>query len=109
MSQRRNLWPPRNTDKRRQDAINLAAELAGPRKRTIAALDPARAALWGGLSAGSRLPGGCFLYFTAMVTPGGLNIPPTSSDNGTFPVGEPLGITMLICATPDIKYGACPA
>jgi hypothetical protein len=48
-------------------------------------------------------------YFTAIVTPGGLNTPSTSSDSGTLPVGEPLGITILICATPDMKAGACPA
>jgi len=48
-------------------------------------------------------------HFTAIVTPGLLNTPPTTRVNGTTPVVASLGISILNWATPDTRSGACPA
>ena len=47
-------------------------------------------------------------YFTAIVTPGLLKIPSTTSVRGSTPVALS-GITTVNCATPDTRSGACPA
>jgi hypothetical protein len=47
-----------------------------------------------------------FSYFTAIVTLFELDTPFTTNVSGTTPVGASLGIRILICVTPEIKYGA---